>query len=38
MKEWFRDKDYLNTSNEKIIGEDLSQKEIVKMITKDTGI
>jgi len=35
MKEWWRDKDFLGVSGETIVGENLSEDELVEIVTKD---
>jgi len=37
MREWWREKDYLGVEDEKILGEDLSEDEILAMILKDVA-
>lgn len=35
MREWWKDKDYLGVEGEKILGEDLSEDELVRLILRD---
>lgn len=37
MREWWRDKDYLNIAQEKLIDEDMTEGEIVDMILADVA-
>jgi len=37
MKEWWRDKDFLDVNGEMILGESLSEDELVKTIVKDVA-
>lgn len=35
MREWWREKDYLDVDSERILGEDLSEDELVELILSD---
>jgi adenylate kinase family enzyme len=37
MKKWWVEKDYLHAENEKLIPEDMSEEEIIKMILEDVS-
>ncbi len=38
MRKWWKDKDFLGVSQEKIINQGMSQAEVVRMIVSDVSI
>lgn len=38
MREWYKPKDLLGFTNEKVVGQNMSQEQIVEMILSDSGL